>query len=148
LMSTNSVVVKSTIFPEWYVFPSEPFFGLMNSDHRYTDRIQPCELAVEARSGRYSLWLTGNIGVHYVPVKADLTDLYDVLTFFRGGHDDLARNIAVAGKDWSKTFWRKEDMVSYQFRSALTLFSALFPKLIVSGQVILGIVEIDGTASG
>ncbi|WVF70460.1 hypothetical protein IAT40_005250 [Kwoniella sp. CBS 6097] len=79
LMSTNSVVLKSTIFPEWY-----------------TDRIQP--------------W------VHYIPIKADLTDLYDVLSFFRGGNDDLAREIAVAGKEWSQSFWRKEDMIAYQFR--------------------------------
>ena len=79
LMSTNSLILKSTIFPEWY-----------------TDRVQP--------------W------AHYVPIKADLTDLYDVLTFFRGGHDDMAKEIAMAGKEWSKSFWRKEDMVAYQFR--------------------------------
>ncbi|OCF73807.1 hypothetical protein I204_05651 [Kwoniella mangroviensis CBS 8886] len=79
LMTTNSVVLKSTIFPEWY-----------------TDRIQP--------------W------VHYIPIKADLTDLYDVLSFFRGGHDDMAKEIAMEGKNWSKFFWRKEDMIAYQFR--------------------------------
>jgi len=78
-MSTNSLVLKSTIFPEWY-----------------TDRIQP--------------W------VHYVPIKADLTDLYDVLTFFRSDNDALAKKIAVAGRDWSRAFWRKEDMVAYQYR--------------------------------
>ncbi|WVW82295.1 hypothetical protein I302_104301 [Kwoniella bestiolae CBS 10118] len=78
LMSTNSAVLKSTIFPEWY-----------------TDRIQP--------------W------VHYIPIKADLTDLYDVLSFFRG-HDELAKEIAVEGKRWSKAYWRKEDMIAYQFR--------------------------------
>lgn len=79
LMSTNSVVLKSTIFPEWY-----------------TDRIQA--------------W------VHYIPIKADLTDLYDVMSFFKDGHDDHAKEIAAAGKTWSKTFWRQEDMMSYQFR--------------------------------
>ncbi|KAL7419480.1 hypothetical protein Q5752_006318 [Cryptotrichosporon argae] len=84
LMSTNSVVLKSTIFPEWY-----------------TDRIQP--------------W------IHYVPIKADLTDVYDVLTFFTQGHDDLAREIAQAGKDWSHRFWRKDDMVAYQFRLFLEM---------------------------
>ncbi|KAK8865940.1 hypothetical protein IAR55_001089 [Kwoniella newhampshirensis] len=78
LMSTNSVVLKSTIFPEWY-----------------TDRIQP--------------W------VHYIPIKADLTDLYDALSFFRG-HDAMAKEIAMAGKEWSRKYWRKEDMIAYQFR--------------------------------
>ncbi len=62
-------------------------------------------------------------GVHYVPVKADLTDLYDIMTFFHGsdatgedGHDALAKEIATAGKVWSNTYWRKEDVVAYVFR--------------------------------
>jgi hypothetical protein len=38
------------------------------------------------------------------------------MTFFRSGHDDMARKIALEGTRWSKTFWRKEDMVAYQFR--------------------------------
>lgn len=69
---------------------------------RYTDRLQA--------------W------VHFVPVQNDLTDLYDILTFFRGdhdgknGHEDLAEKIATQGRKWSLTYWRKEDMVAYMFR--------------------------------
>lgn len=63
--------------------------------------------------------------VHYVPVQVDYSDLYDILAFFRGslsldgsteGHDRLAEKIASAGKAWSATFWRKEDMTAYMFR--------------------------------
>ncbi|KAG9051021.1 Glycosyltransferase Family 90 domain containing protein [Tulasnella sp. UAMH 9824] len=85
LMTSNSLIFKSTIFPEWY-----------------TDRIQP--------------W------VHYIPIKNDFTDLYDVFTFFHGdvdgknSHDDIAERIARQGKEWSLSFWRKEDMVAYTFR--------------------------------
>ncbi|KAF8487546.1 glycosyl transferase family 90-domain-containing protein [Gautieria morchelliformis] len=83
LMTSNSLVFKSTIFPEWY-----------------TERIMP--------------W------VHYIPV--DLSDIYDILAFFRGdlagagAHDDLAERIATAGKAWSREFYRKEDMSAYHFR--------------------------------
>lgn len=55
-----------------------------STSHRFTDRIAP--------------W------VHYIPVQVDLSDLYDSLVFFRGdmsgigGHDDLARKIANAGR--------------------------------------------------
>jgi hypothetical protein len=69
---------------------------------RFTDRIAP--------------W------VHYVPVQVDLSDLYDSLMFFRGdlhgnnAHDELARKIAVAGREWSLRFWRKEDLTAYMFR--------------------------------
>lgn len=55
-------------------------------------------------------------------MQVDFSDLYDTLLFFRGGlygeggHDDLARKIATAGREWSKSFWRKEDMTAYMFR--------------------------------
>jgi hypothetical protein len=62
-------------------------------------------------------------GVHYVPIKSDLSDLYDVMLFFKGesaignnGHDDLAKKIAMEGKAWSQTYWRREDLIAYQFR--------------------------------
>ncbi len=60
--------------------------------------------------------------VHYVPIQIDYSDLYDVLTFFRGdfagenAHDDLARKIGEGGKAWSEQFWRMEDMTAYMFR--------------------------------
>ena len=69
---------------------------------RYADRIAP--------------W------VHYVPIQLDLSDLHDALIFFRGdpngngSHEYLARKIATAGRQWSKRFWREEDLVSYFFR--------------------------------
>jgi len=97
LMSTNSCVLKSTMFPEWYA-----------------DRIQP--------------WL------HYVPVKVDLSDLYDILTFFRGeddwsnNNDALGASIAKAGKEWSRAFYRKEDMTAYMFRLYLEYARLMSPE--------------------
>jgi len=108
LMSTKSLVLKSTIFPEWYM-----------------DRVQP--------------W------VHYVPIKVDYSDLYDVMVFFRGdeesaggkagkesrrqvlmrrgsrntGHDHLAEKIASQGKRWAAEHWRRVDMAAYMFRLVL-----------------------------
>ncbi|TNY24830.1 hypothetical protein DMC30DRAFT_386415 [Rhodotorula diobovata] len=88
LMSTNSLVLKSTIFPEWY-----------------QDMIQP--------------W------VHYVPVQTDYSDLYPIMAFFlgdehgQGGHDALAKEIAMAGKKWAETHWRWVDMEVYMYRLLL-----------------------------
>lgn len=85
LITSNSLVFKNTIYPEWFM-----------------DRVAP--------------W------VHYVPVQIDLSDLYDTFTFFRGGldgkgaHEDLAKKIAAAGREWSQTYWRKEDLTAYTFR--------------------------------
>lgn len=83
---------------------------LINAARRYSDRIQP--------------W------VHYVPVKYDFTDLYDILAFFNGdvhgqgspGHDDIGAAIGTAGRRWSLTHWRREDMVAYMFRWASRFF--------------------------
>ncbi|KAF8960655.1 glycosyl transferase family 90-domain-containing protein [Flammula alnicola] len=88
LITSNSMIFKSTIYPEWFA-----------------DRVAP--------------W------VHYVPIQVDLSDLHDALLFFRGNgngdgaHENLARKIAVAGRQWSKTFWRKEDLTAYFFRLIL-----------------------------
>jgi hypothetical protein len=55
-------------------------------------------------------------------VQNDYSDLFDIMAFFRGeadgqgGHDDLARKIADAGKVWSQTMWRREDLTAYMFR--------------------------------
>lgn len=85
LITSNALVFKSTIFPEW--------FG---------DRVAP--------------W------VHYVPIQTDLSDLYDALIFFRGdpngegAHEDLGRKIALQGRGWSKSYWRREDIIAYFYR--------------------------------
>ncbi|KAG0146696.1 hypothetical protein CROQUDRAFT_43986 [Cronartium quercuum f. sp. fusiforme G11] len=97
LMTTRSVILKSTIFPEWYV---------------YADRIQP--------------WY------HYVPVRVDYQDLYDIMGFFtgdlegRGAQDKEGEKIGAAGSIWAQTFWRKEDMQAYMYRIILVRFFFFF----------------------
>ncbi|KAK0496511.1 glycosyltransferase family 90 protein [Armillaria luteobubalina] len=76
------------------------------------------------KSTVYPEWFTDRLmpWVHYIPIQGDYSDLWDALVFFRGdlkgdnNHEDLARKIASAGRDWSRTFWRKEDMTAYNFR--------------------------------
>jgi hypothetical protein len=61
----------------------------------------------------------------YVPVKVDYTDLYDIMTFFRGtpdglgSHEELAAKLGAAGKLWARDHWRKQDMAAYMFRLSL-----------------------------
>jgi hypothetical protein len=70
---------------------------------RFTDRLAP--------------W------VHYVPIQNSYTDLMDALVFFRA-HDKAAARIAAAGREWSRRYWRREDMVAYMYRCVLfRLFS-------------------------
>lgn len=97
LLDSRSLVLKTTIHPEWY-----------------TDRIQP--------------WL------HYIPIKYDYSDVYDVLAFFLGdvhgkakGHDAMAASIGSAGRKWATTYWRREDMVAYVFRLFLEYARVMSP---------------------
>ncbi|GAA5882446.1 hypothetical protein JCM16303_001739 [Sporobolomyces ruberrimus] len=95
LMSTRSVLLKSTAFPEWY-----------------QDRVQE--------------W------VHYIPLKIDYSDLYDIMAFFigtpdgQGGHDSLAEKIGASGKRWAKEHWRKADMAAYMYRLCLEYARILY----------------------
>ncbi|KAJ3875523.1 hypothetical protein F5051DRAFT_470469 [Lentinula edodes] len=55
----------------------------------------------------------------------DLLDLYDSLIFFRGdsngegAQEELARQIALQGREWSKTYWRREDAIAYSYKCVL-----------------------------
>ncbi|KAF7377994.1 SPX domain-containing protein [Mycena sanguinolenta] len=65
----------------------------------------------------YPEWFTDRLApwVHYVPIQNSYSDLLDGLVFFRA-HDKAAERIAAAGREWSRRFWRKEDMVAYMYR--------------------------------
>ncbi|SCV72205.1 BQ2448_4899 [Microbotryum intermedium] len=71
----------------------------------------------------YSNWIQP--WVHYIPVKVDYTDLFDIMAFFAGdlrgenAHDDLAQRIARQGQEFAQTHWRYADMEAYVFRLAL-----------------------------
>jgi len=79
---------------------------------RYAERIQP--------------WL------HYVPIQVDFDDLQDALLFFRGdgngegSHENLARKIALAGREWSRAIWRVEDVAAYLFRLVYFYFILVY----------------------
>ncbi|KAK4053911.1 hypothetical protein OIO90_003748 [Microbotryomycetes sp. JL221] len=89
LLSSNSVVLKSTIFPEWYASWIQPWY-------------------------------------HYIPLKVDYSDLFDIMAFFSGdldgndGHDDLAKLIADQGKEYTQKHWRYADMEASPDREAMS----------------------------
>ncbi|KAA1080927.1 F-actin-capping protein subunit alpha [Puccinia graminis f. sp. tritici] len=67
----------------------------------YADRIQP--------------WY------HYIPVKVDYQDLYDIMAFFLGdsnglnAHDQVGKQIGQQGHDWTEKSWRLTDMQAYMY---------------------------------
>ncbi|KAK7043936.1 hypothetical protein VNI00_008102 [Paramarasmius palmivorus] len=81
----------------------------------------------------YPEWFTDRIQpwVHYVPTQIDLSDLWDTFAFFHGDpdgtnhHDEFAREIGNDAWQWSRSFWRREDMVAYNFRLLLEYARAM-----------------------
>ncbi|OXB37464.1 hypothetical protein LQV05_003545 [Cryptococcus neoformans] len=76
-------------------------------------------------------WLTP--WYHYIPLKPDYSDLYDIMAFFVGplddaghvdfskGHDYLAKKIGKAGQKLALEYWSWVDMQAYMFRLLLEL---------------------------
>ncbi|KAJ9122403.1 hypothetical protein QFC22_001826 [Naganishia vaughanmartiniae] len=114
LLSSGSVVLKMTMFPEWYQDWISEFSLACARLLRNAEA-----LAMQAP------WL------HYIPVKASYEDLYDIMAFFAGpvkadgeideslGHDYLAKEIAENGQEFVKEHWRWEVMQAYMFRLLL-----------------------------
>ena len=63
--------------------------------------------------------------VHYVPVTNNYDEVYSIMTFFEGdlngkdSHDQLAKRIALTGRDWVADSWRIPDMQAYFLRILL-----------------------------
>ncbi|KAI5356834.1 putative glycosyl transferase CAP10 domain-containing protein [Septoria linicola] len=63
---------------------------------------------------------------HFVPMDNTFIDIYGIMEYFvgnkllgLGGHDDVARNIALEGKAWAEKVLRREDMSVYVLRLLL-----------------------------
>ncbi|KAJ7840853.1 glycosyl transferase family 90-domain-containing protein, partial [Mycena olivaceomarginata] len=65
----------------------------------------------------YPEWFTDRLApwVHYVPIQNSYTDLLDALVFFRA-HDEAGARIAAAGREWSRRYWRTDDLTAYMYR--------------------------------
>ncbi|POW15540.1 hypothetical protein PSTT_02097 [Puccinia striiformis] len=92
LMSTKSLVLKSTIFPEWYSDRIQPWV------HYVPIKVDYSELSVIRRLGD-KLGAQGRVS--------------------NKGHDELAEKIASQGKRWAAEHWRRTDMAAYMFRLIL-----------------------------
>ncbi|OAL47092.1 hypothetical protein IQ07DRAFT_515895 [Pyrenochaeta sp. DS3sAY3a] len=84
------------------------------------------------RASIYKKWYDSRLTpwLHFVPMDNTFVDLYGIMEYFLGssgriskrdndGHDDAAKKIAEAGKQWANSVLRKEDMLIYVYRLLL-----------------------------
>jgi len=115
-------------------FTEKPMFGAEANAYKYIfdvdgngwsgrfHRLMSSKSAV-LKSTAFTEWWGDRVQpwVHYIPVKLDYSDLHSIASFFIGdehssGHDELAKEIGLAGKGWAAKHWRMQDMEAYMFR--------------------------------
>lgn len=115
LLSSNSVVLKSTIFPEWCA---------LSFYHHSTTSLTPLAAGIRAGSNHgcsassrcLSRAFLANTSYSYVPLKVDYSDLFDIMAFFSGdlkgrnGHEEMAKKIATQGQEYAAKHWRYPDL--------------------------------------
>ncbi|KAK5655659.1 hypothetical protein OQA88_5592 [Cercophora sp. LCS_1] len=57
--------------------------------------------------------------LHFVPFDNSYMDVYGIMEYFLGGHDEEAEQIAKDGQAWSTAVLRREDMMLYTWRLLL-----------------------------
>lgn len=130
--SSRSLVMKSTIFPEWWTKRIMPVRRLPVFLLVFLESLTALFLPSHSRSGTSASFfpslfpllpiLTLPSPRSYVPIKSDYSDLLDVSAFFIGGpdgsnaHDLLAKRIGLQGKKWADEHFREADIAAYLFR--------------------------------
>ncbi|GAA5982713.1 hypothetical protein JCM5350_006223 [Sporobolomyces pararoseus] len=87
LMSSRSLVFKSTIFPEWWSKRIMPWYHYVPIKSDYSDLL--------------------DISSYFIGQPDDQKS---------GNHDLLAKKLALRGQKWSQEHWREVDMAAYMFR--------------------------------
>ncbi|KZT32405.1 hypothetical protein SISSUDRAFT_994071 [Sistotremastrum suecicum HHB10207 ss-3] len=100
LMTSKSLVFKTTIHPEWYQDRVMPWLHYVPIQNDFSDLYDAM------------LFFHGDLNAEVDQNKGGGGE-------GRRGHDEIAKRIAMEGRKWSLEFWRMEDMCAYQFRLML-----------------------------
>jgi hypothetical protein len=101
LLTTGSVVLKSTVMPEWYHDRIQPWVHYVPVNLEYSDLI---DIMAFVSAVGFVWWVMG------------LADDQFAGSATHPGRDDLAEGIGRAGREWASKYWREDDLVAYMFR--------------------------------
>ncbi|KAK5123815.1 hypothetical protein LTR85_002451 [Meristemomyces frigidus] len=125
---TDSYFSVSRAMPmkEQYAYKYLPDIDGNSFSGRYRAFLYSTSLPVKATI--YEEWHDSRLvpWVHFVPMDHTFVDIYGLMEYFVGngdagvgGHDDVAKGIAMGGKAWAEKVLRREDMQVYVFRLLL-----------------------------
>jgi hypothetical protein len=125
-------LIKSKSLKEQLSYKFLPVVDGNSFSSRYRTLLRSSSLPIKATI--YSEWHDSRLipWLHFVPMDNSFVDIYGILDYFigtgqrfksktgeiviEGAHDDAAKQIALAGKEWADKVLRKEDMLVYVMR--------------------------------
>ncbi|KAF9888609.1 hypothetical protein FE257_008541 [Aspergillus nanangensis] len=117
---TQPLMPMSEMYPYKYL----PDIDGNSFSGRYRAFLLSTSLPIKATL--YNEWHDSRIipWAHFVPMDTTYMDLYGIMEYFlgfngQGGHDAMAKKIALDGKSWAEKVLRKEDMQIYVYRLLL-----------------------------
>ena len=118
LITSNALVFKATAYPEWWLDRIQPWVHYVPVQVDYSDLYDALAFfrgGFDAGAGGGESDAGGDdAATRGMGGRAKAVPCRD-------GEDGLAREIASAGREWSRTFWRKEDMTAYFWRLILEI---------------------------
>lgn len=119
-------VEKSKPMVKQYAYKYLPDLDGNSYSGRYRGFLRSTSLPIKATI--YSEWHDSRLvpWKHFVPMDNTFIDIYGIMEYFVGdakagveGHDEVAKDIALGGKEWAEKVLRKEDMQVYVLRLLL-----------------------------
>lgn len=119
-------VANGMAMQEQYSFKYLPDIDGNSFSGRYRGFLGSTSLPIKATI--YDEWHDSRLvpWIHFVPMDNTFVDIYGIMEYFLGndkvekeGHDDVAKEIALTGKQWAEKVLRREDMQIYVFRLLL-----------------------------
>jgi len=119
-------VEKAMAMKEQYAYKYLPDIDGNSFSGRYRAFLYSTSLPIKATI--YQEWHDSRLvpWVHFVPMDNTFADVYGIMEYLVGneeaavgGHDEVAKSIALGGKAWAEKVLRREDMQIYVFRLLL-----------------------------
>ncbi|KAF8632883.1 hypothetical protein AX17_004729 [Amanita inopinata Kibby_2008] len=130
LITSNALVFKATAYPEWWLDRVQEWVHYVPIQVDWSDLYDVLvffrgEFDVGVEGGNFTMNRNGVWGAsgfnRSESEKSGEGKRKLKATTANSGEDELAKEIARAGREWSKKFWRREDMTAYFWRMILEM---------------------------
>ncbi|KAK2464643.1 hypothetical protein APHAL10511_003336 [Amanita phalloides] len=124
LITSNALVFKATAYPEWWLDRIQPWVHYVPIQVDYSDLYDALVFfrgGFEVGGSGFEEGVIQGVDGEEEDGEERADGQRPKAVVGQDGEDELAREIASAGREWSQRFWRKEDMTAYFWRMILEI---------------------------